>query len=218
MLMDLAPLLSYFPRFSESKTVTLHHYQLVYNCLSDVIAEHEGAYYLGKQDNFIDAFIGRMGAQYRREHLIFIVRDLFMAGTETTATTLQWILMYMANNQDVQVSFVTLYNHCLGMVVHALVTPHCMVYVVCNQRRVQEELDGNIGRGRPVTLDDKSRLPYVEAVIQESQSPPALLGAVPHRTLADTELCGYHIPEKATVCFRNFSSIPTSVAMYILTE
>ncbi|ESN91650.1 hypothetical protein HELRODRAFT_108429 [Helobdella robusta] len=36
------------------------------------------------------------------EQLISTIRDLFFGGTETTATTLQWMILNMANNQTVQ--------------------------------------------------------------------------------------------------------------------
>ena len=36
------------------------------------------------------------------DRLQAVIRDLFLAGTETTATTLQWFIIVMANHQDVQ--------------------------------------------------------------------------------------------------------------------
>ncbi|XP_063968074.1 cytochrome P450 2U1-like [Lytechinus pictus] len=39
---------------------------------------------------------------FNDENMIVAVADLFVAGTETTATTLKWALLYMLVNQDVQ--------------------------------------------------------------------------------------------------------------------
>ena len=42
------------------------------------------------------------GGEYDREQLNFIVRDLLMAGTDTTANSMLWGLIMLANNPDVQ--------------------------------------------------------------------------------------------------------------------
>ena len=36
------------------------------------------------------------------ERLLAFARDLFLAGTETTASTIRWFIVLMANHQDVQ--------------------------------------------------------------------------------------------------------------------
>jgi len=40
--------------------------------------------------------------QYDRDELLQTVRDLFMAGDDTSSTTLRWILLSLANHPDVQ--------------------------------------------------------------------------------------------------------------------
>jgi hypothetical protein len=51
------------------------------------------------------------------------------------------------------------------------------------QKRAQEELDTVIGHGRLPTMDDRSRLPYMNALLGSSQvSPYRSHGYVDHRT------------------------------------
>ncbi|NWQ80594.1 CP2J6 protein, partial [Columbina picui] len=55
-------------------------------------------YYLDE----IDKTKGDTDATYNEENLIQTIFDLFVAGTETTATTLRWALLYMVIYPDVQ--------------------------------------------------------------------------------------------------------------------
>ena len=52
--------------------------------------------------SFVASFIEAEGPDYDKEDLRHIIRDLLLAGTETSATTLQWALILMANHPDVQ--------------------------------------------------------------------------------------------------------------------
>ena len=39
---------------------------------------------------------------FSEDELVYIVRDLFIAATDTTATTMNWAVMYIAGKKDVQ--------------------------------------------------------------------------------------------------------------------
>lgn len=45
---------------------------------------------------------GDPNSVYNAENLAQCILDLFIAGTETTATTLQWALLLMATHPDIQ--------------------------------------------------------------------------------------------------------------------
>ncbi|KAF0306794.1 Cytochrome P450 2J6 [Amphibalanus amphitrite] len=63
------------------------------------------------------------------------------------------------------------------------------------QRRLQAELDAEVGRQRPPTLADRQRLPFTEAVILETQRLGDLLPVlVPHQTTAPVTVGGYRLP------------------------
>ncbi|KAM6959222.1 cytochrome P450 2M1-like [Aplochiton taeniatus] len=68
------------------------------------------------------------------------------------------------------------------------------------QERVQREIDEVIGLSRMPQLDDRSKMPYTDAVIHETQrfmdlSPTS----VPHKVIRDTEFHNYLIPEGTMV-------------------
>ncbi|XP_055332149.1 cytochrome P450 2J6-like [Paramacrobiotus metropolitanus] len=97
------------------------------------------------------------------------VQDLFGAGTETTATTLNWAFLFLLHNPDIQA-------------------------------RVHKEIDDQVGREQAITFEDRSRLPYVEAVCRETQR---MGNVVPFGlmrcNMEETELLGYRIPDRCYV-------------------
>lgn len=90
--------------------------------------------------DYVDFFLN--GLQDLRDDQIDLlagmILNMFMAGTETTSTTLYHGLNLMANHPDVQ-------------------------------SRVQREIDAVIGIDRLPSVEDRSRLPYVESVLAEIQ-------------------------------------------------
>lgn len=66
------------------------------------------------------------------------------------------------------------------------------------RRRLEDEVKGTLG-GRPPTVEDLPRLPYVEQVVKESMRlyPPAWI--VSRSAIADDEIGGYRIPAGAIV-------------------
>ncbi|XP_067013403.2 methyl farnesoate epoxidase [Anabrus simplex] len=68
------------------------------------------------------------------------------------------------------------------------------------QEKVHEAIDSTIGRSHPPSLQDKARLPYIEAVLTEVQRCNTIAPLTPpHRATHDTELHGYFIPKNTTV-------------------
>lgn len=63
-------------------------------------------------------------------------------------------------------------------------------------RKVQQELDDVVGRGRLPTLDDRVKLPYTEATLREALRIDTLVpSGISHVALEDTKLRGYDIPK-----------------------
>ena len=69
-------------------------------------------------------------------NLCAAIQDLFLAGTETSATTLQWLLLYFLHFPEVQ-------------------------------KKCFEEIQRNVGCDSAICLEDKTKLPYVEATLME---------------------------------------------------
>ena len=68
------------------------------------------------------------------------------------------------------------------------------------QRKLHVELSKVIGSDRMITLDDKTDLPYVNAVVAETQRLCNLLPFnIPRRLLADVDFQGYHLKANTIV-------------------
>jgi cytochrome P450 len=152
--------------------------------IDEVIDEHVVNFASNKESvredpkDFIDAFLAQIessdpGSSFHGElgikNLKATLLDLMLAGSETTATTLTWAILFMIKYPDIQ-------------------------------RKVREEIVNEVGCSRPIRLDDKSRLPYTEAVIQEVLR-MACVGplGIPHYAQADIHIGQHVIPQGTTI-------------------
>eukprot|EP01065_Artemidia_motanka_P046321 TRINITY_DN6992_c0_g3_i3.p1 TRINITY_DN6992_c0_g3~~TRINITY_DN6992_c0_g3_i3.p1 ORF type:complete len:535 (+),score=182.19 TRINITY_DN6992_c0_g3_i3:63-1667(+) len=79
-----------------------------------------------------------------------------------------------------------------------------LLYILCNypetQRKVQEELEREVGPGRLPSYEDRDRLPYLNAVILELMRWKHFAPfGLPHQTLEDTQCLGFNIPKNTQV-------------------
>ncbi|XP_075396066.1 cytochrome P450 2J2-like [Tenrec ecaudatus] len=77
--------------------------------VSHSIGKHKEDWDPDKPRDFIDAYLkemtkcaGNTTSSFHEENLVCSTLDLFFAGTETTATTLRWALLYMAIHPEIQ--------------------------------------------------------------------------------------------------------------------
>merc|ERR1719273_2783293 len=116
--------------------------------MKESIEEHENTLDVNDPRDFIDKFLievtkttnpdSSFYGENGRVNLANTLFDLFLAGSETTSTTLTWAMLYMARYPDVQ-------------------------------ERVQKDLDSIVDTEALPSLQDRAKLPYVEAVIMEVQ-------------------------------------------------
>ena len=78
---------------------------ILWSFLTEIIEEHEGDLDPGHPRDFIDVYLTesrKNEATYNKNELINCIWDFFLAGTETSSTTLKWALLYLSRRQDIQ--------------------------------------------------------------------------------------------------------------------
>ncbi|XP_078497267.1 cytochrome P450 2D17-like [Lissotriton helveticus] len=105
-VMSLFPVLLRIP-FLERKV--FRPQREIFGFFREIIKEHQETFDPATTRDFIDALLVEMEKTkdspsniFCLDNLIFTTSDLFVAGTETTSTTLRWGLLYMILYQDIQ--------------------------------------------------------------------------------------------------------------------
>lgn len=100
-----------------------------------------------------------------------MLQTLVIAGTDTTYVTLTWAISLLMNNKQVL-------------------------------KKAQQELDQVVGMKRNVEESDIPNLPYLQAIMKETlRLYPSSPNSIPHETIEDTYISGYHIPAGTTIFF-----------------
>lgn len=130
-------------------------------------------------------------SHYHEQNLVNSLMNLFAAGTDTTALTLQWSLLFMAKFPRYQ-SAEPLRHVGLTIGVLLAIAPKSFL-VALHPDQVQEELTRVVG-SRQVRVEDRKDLPFTDAVIHESQR-MCNIGplAIPHKTSRDVTFEGYFL-------------------------
>ncbi|XP_006879804.1 PREDICTED: cytochrome P450 2J2-like [Elephantulus edwardii] len=100
------PSIMYFLPGSHQKLI--QHWGKLKLFVSHVIENHKKDWNPDEPRDFIDAYLTEMTktdnatSSFDEENLVCSTLDLFLAGTETTSTTLRWALLHMAMNPEIQ--------------------------------------------------------------------------------------------------------------------
>ncbi|XP_072552329.1 cytochrome P450 2B4-like [Salminus brasiliensis] len=105
-IFSLVPFIKHFP--GPHQKVWKNANSLM-NFIHEVVEEHRKTLDPENLRDFIDAYLVEMSKQqsnedstFHEENMIMSTADLFLAGTDTTAATLRWGLIYMMDHPDVQ--------------------------------------------------------------------------------------------------------------------
>ncbi|KAK8060686.1 hypothetical protein PG996_010616 [Apiospora saccharicola] len=72
--------------------------------------------------------------------------------------------------------------------------------------KAQADLDRVVGRGRLPTFEDRARLPYIDAIVNEVlRWRPVVVGGVPHATKKEDTYMGYRIPAGSLVMANHYA-------------
>ncbi|XP_076980573.1 cytochrome P450 2C15-like [Tamandua tetradactyla] len=148
----------------------------LHNFILEKVKEHQESLDINNPQDFIDCFLIQMenekhiqNSKFFIENLVITASNLFVAGTETTSTTLRYGLLLLLKHPEVTV-------------------------------KVREEIDHVVGRHRSPCMQDRSSMPYTDAVVHEIQRYIDLLPtSLPHAVTQDTQFRGYLIPKGTTV-------------------
>ncbi|CAG2249317.1 unnamed protein product [Mytilus edulis] len=143
MLATTFPFLQYIPGdpFGIKRTVT--NADVVRNHLKNIVKEHEETFDENNLRDYVDVYLKRMRSDkdnpkstFDHQQLTCTIGDLFVAGTDTTSTALQWFIVLLINHPEVQ-------------------------------NEMRKEINNVIGTSRYPCTQDKPKLPYTEAVLNE---------------------------------------------------
>lgn len=172
------PWLRFIPTFKRFLVDLTAHSDALLNILEEKIDE-----VLSQEDDkveasFIRSFIDENGRdQFDRNELLFILRDLVLAGAETSTTTILWAVALLADHPDVQRRM---------------------------HEEIDSVLVDRHGR-QLASLADRTRLPYVEATILELMRFKTIVPlSVPRETVQDSVVEGYTIPAQTMVNLQNY--------------
>ncbi|XP_012295036.2 cytochrome P450 2C20 [Aotus nancymaae] len=166
-------LMDYFPG---THNKVFKNVALTKSYIWEKIKEHQASLDVNNPRDFIDCFLIKMQqekdnqeSEFTIENLVGTVADLFVAGTETTSTTLRYGLLLLLKHPEVTA-------------------------------KVQEEIDNVIGRHRSPCMQDRSHMPYTDAVVHEIQRYINLAPTgVPHAVTTDIKFRNYLIPKGTTI-------------------
>ncbi|XP_005872504.1 PREDICTED: cytochrome P450 2U1 [Myotis brandtii] len=107
-LVNICPWLYYLPfgPFKEFRVIEND----VLNFLKRIIKEHRESLDVENPRDFIDMYLlhvdeekkNNSNSSFNEDYLLYIISDLFVAGTDTTSNSLLWCLLYMSLNPDIQ--------------------------------------------------------------------------------------------------------------------
>ncbi|CAL1412256.1 unnamed protein product [Linum trigynum] len=145
---------------------------------SKIKEEDDDGHVLAYADTLLDLELPEEGKRNLTEtEMVTLCNEFLNAGTDTTATALQWIMANLVKHPEVQHKVLDEIKSLIG-----------------DRERIGEEGE--------VKEEDLSKLPYLKAVVLEGLRlhPPGHF-VLPHAATEDLELGGYLVPKGAVVNF-----------------
>ncbi|XP_077192793.1 cytochrome P450 2G1-like isoform X2 [Paroedura picta] len=176
----MAQLYNMFPELME-KIPGIHHRgskcsQEIINFILERIEIQKASLDPSMPQNYIDCFLVKMEQEKNNPKTEFCLENLVMSTFN----------LFFAGTETVSTTLR------YGFLV-LLKYPHI-------QEKIHEEIERVVGRDRPPAGEDRSKMPYTEAVLHEIQRFGDILPmSLPHRVTCDTHFRGYIIPKGTSV-------------------
>uniref|UniRef100_A0A8C0XJB6 Steroid 21-hydroxylase n=1 Tax=Castor canadensis TaxID=51338 RepID=A0A8C0XJB6_CASCN len=177
-ILDMIPFLRFFPSPGVWKLKRLIGNRD--NLVEQQLKRHKESLVAGQWKDITDYMLQGVGQLRENEgpgqllegHVHMSVVDLFIGGTETTATTLSWAVAFLLHHPEIQRRL---------------------------QEELDSEL-GPSASDSQVTYKDHRRLPLLNATIAEVlRLRPVVPLGLPHRTTKPSSIFGYDIPENTVI-------------------
>ncbi|XP_048738007.1 cytochrome P450 2G1-like [Ostrea edulis] len=106
---SIFPFLRYIPGDPLKLKKVLQKVDIVSDYIYQIINDHDDSFDETNIRDFIDVYLGKLKSEtdnprttYDVKQVMQVVKDLFVAGTETTSTALRWFTVFMIRNPEVQ--------------------------------------------------------------------------------------------------------------------
>ncbi|KAL2769539.1 cytochrome P450 2C18 isoform 1 precursor, partial [Daubentonia madagascariensis] len=166
-------LLDYLPG---SHNELLENFAYVKSYVSEKVKEHQESLDVNNPRDFVDCFLIKMGQEKQNPQSEFTIESLLATVTDVFGA-------------GTETTSTTLRYGLLLLLKHPEVTA-----------KVQEEIDRVIGRHRSPCMQDKSHMPYTDAMVHEIQRYIDLVPInLPHAVTCDVKFRNYLIPKGTTI-------------------
>ncbi|EHH25617.1 hypothetical protein EGK_21513 [Macaca mulatta] len=170
---NFPPFIDYFPG---AHNKLLKNIAFVKSYILEKVKEHQESLDINNPRDFIDCFLMKMEKEKHNQQSEFTIENL-----ENTAVDLF--------GAGTETTSTTLRYALLLLLKHPEVTA-----------KVQEEIERVIGRNRSPCMQDRSHMPYTDAVVHEIQRYIDLLPTnLPHAVTCDVKFRNYLIPKGTTI-------------------
>uniref|UniRef100_A0A2I3NG94 unspecific monooxygenase n=2 Tax=Papio anubis TaxID=9555 RepID=A0A2I3NG94_PAPAN len=170
---NFSPIIDYFPG---THNKLLKNVAFVKSYILEKVKEHQESMDMNNPRDFIDCFLIKMEKEKHNQQSEFTIENLENAAVDLFAA-------------GTETTSTTLRYALLLLLKHPEVTA-----------KVQEEIERVIGRNRSPCMQDRSHMPYTDAVVHEVQRYIDLLPtSLPHAVTCDVKFRNYLIPKGTTI-------------------
>uniref|UniRef100_A0A2K5NBD1 unspecific monooxygenase n=1 Tax=Cercocebus atys TaxID=9531 RepID=A0A2K5NBD1_CERAT len=170
---NFSPIIDYFPG---THNKLLKNVAFVKSYILEKVKEHQESMDMNNPRDFIDCFLIKMEKEKHNQQSEFTIENLENAAVDLFAA-------------GTETTSTTLRYALLLLLKHPEVTA-----------KVQEEIERVIGRNRSPCMQDRSHMPYTDAVVHEVQRYIDLLPtSLPHAVTCDVKFRNYLIPKDTTI-------------------